>query len=300
MLLVLRAPTMSFLPFYTAEERGFFEQQGVKVRCIHSHEEKRRAVRLTAEGEIAFYTSLSAIVEGMLRGWGEVRALCATSQSTHPCIAREEIGSLADLKGRKVMVGSGRSYNEVLWLCKRYGWEPGKDIEIVPGELSERANGFADPNLSAVFGRPQYLFWLKKGGYHLLPYPDADDTWPEAGLAAGLKLTQEQPEVVQKVVNAVVMATEFVRRNRDEAINVTLRNVPYLDREAVEGNYDVLRQWYTNEITEAGVTHQAEVLTIKEDKPRHLKLQEVADLSFLQEVYKVRNAKGSVLSDLVR
>jgi hypothetical protein len=26
------------LPFYLAEERGFFEKEGIRVRCLHSHD----------------------------------------------------------------------------------------------------------------------------------------------------------------------------------------------------------------------------------------------------------------------
>ena len=174
MILILRAPSMSGLPFYVAEDKGFFEKQGVKVRCIHSHDPKRRIVQLLVEGEIDFYTSISAIVEAVTRGV-KVKALCATSNSKYPCAAREEVRSFADLKNKKVMVGGGRSRNEVLWLCRRHGWNPDQDLKIVSGDLSERAKAFSDPSFAAVFGRPQYLSWLKKGCFHLLPYPDKDD-----------------------------------------------------------------------------------------------------------------------------
>src|SRR5262245_47687471 len=114
MVLVLRAASMSGLPFHIAEEKGFFDRENVKVRCIHSHDPKRRMVQLLAEGEIAFYTSISAIVEAVTLGV-KVKALCATSNSRYPCAAREFIHSFADLKHKKVMVGGGRSRNEVLW-----------------------------------------------------------------------------------------------------------------------------------------------------------------------------------------
>jgi ABC-type nitrate/sulfonate/bicarbonate transport system substrate-binding protein len=99
MILVLRAPSMSGLPFYVAEDQGFFEKEGVKVRCVHSHDPKRRMVELLVEGQIDFYTSISAIVEAVTRGV-RVKALCATINSRYPCAAREEIRSFADLKNK--------------------------------------------------------------------------------------------------------------------------------------------------------------------------------------------------------
>ena len=279
MILILRALSMSGLPFYVAEDKGFFEKQGVKVRCIHSHDPKRRIVQLLVEGEIDFYTSISAIVEAVTRGV-KVKALCATSNSKYPCAAREEVRSFADLKNKKVMVGGGRSRNEVLWLCRRNGWNPDQDVKIVSGDLSERAKAFSDPSFAAVFGRPQYLSWLKKGGFHLLQYPDKDDAWPEGCLATSQRLIEGKPDLVQKVVNAVVAATDYARTRKDEAITVAMKNIGYLGQEAVEGNYEVLREWYSSDISETAIAHVAEVLELN-TAHQSLKLADFADLSFL-------------------
>ena len=287
MILILRAPSMSGLPFYVAEDKDFFEKQGVKVRCIHSHDPKRRIVQLLVEGEIDFYTSISAIVEAVTRGV-KVKALCATSTSKYPCAAREEVRSFADLKNKKVMVGGGRSRNEVLWLCRRHGWNPDQDLKIVSGDLSERAKAFSDPSFAAVFGRPQYLSWLKKGGFHLLPYPDKDDAWPEGCLATSQGLIEEKPDLVQRMVNAVVAATDYARTHKDEAISVAMKNIGYLGQEAVEGNYEVLREWYSSDISETAIAHVSEVLELKTDR-QSLKLDNFADLSFLT---RARESKG--------
>jgi NitT/TauT family transport system substrate-binding protein len=286
MILVLRAPSMSGLPFYVAEDKGFFEKQEVNVRCIHSHDPKRRIVQLLVEGEIDFYTSISAIVEAVTRSV-KVRALCATSNSRYPCAAREEIRSFADLKNKKVMVGGGRSRNEVLWLCRRHGWNPDQELKIVSGDLSERAKAFSDPSFAAVFGRPQYLSWLKKGGFHLLPYPDKDDAWPEGCLATSQKLIEEKPDLVQKVVNAVVAATDYARTRKDEAIAVAMKNIGYLGQEAVEGNYEVLREWYSSDISETAIAHVMEVLELK-TAGQSLRLADFADLSFLMRANSMR------------
>jgi NitT/TauT family transport system substrate-binding protein len=280
MIIILRAPSMSGLPFYVAEERGFFEKEGVKLRCLHSNDPKRRVVELLVEGEVAFYTSISAIVEAVTRGV-KVKALCATSNSKYPCAAREDIRSFADLKNKKVMVGGGRSRNEVLWLCRAYGWQPDRDLEVVSGDLAARAKAFADPSFSAVFGRPQYLAWLKKGGFHLLPYLDKDDAWPEGCLATSQALIEEKPDVVQKVVNAVVAATDYARTHKDDAIAVAMNHVGYLGKEAVEGNYDVLREWYSSDITETAIAHIVEVLELRTERFPTVKLNDFADLSFL-------------------
>jgi NitT/TauT family transport system substrate-binding protein len=280
MILVLRAASMSGLPFYVAEDKGFFDREKIKVRCIHSHDPKRRMVQLLAEGEVDFYTSISAIVEAVSRGV-KVKALCATSNSRYPCAARESINSFADLKNKKVMVGGGRSRNEVLWLCRRLGWQADQDLEIISGDLSERAQAFSDPSFAAVFGRPQYLSWLKKGGFHLLPYPDKDDAWPEGCLATSQAWIEEKRDLIQRVVNAVVAATEYAKSHKEEALTVAMNHVGYLGEEVVEGNYDVLREWYSNHLSETALAHVVDVLELKHDSAQPLRLADFADLSFL-------------------
>lgn len=286
MILTLRAPAMSFLPFYMAEEQGFFDKQGIRVRCVHAREPKNRITQLALEGETALFGSIATVVEAALMGWGEVRALCATSASVHPCAARIEIKSLADLKGKKVMAGGGRSRNELLWLCNKYGWRPDVDIEIVSGELADRVKAFSDPSFAAVFGRAEYLFWVKKGGFHLLRYPDPEAGWPGAGIGTSLRMIKENPDAVQRVVNAVAAATEFLKTHRDEAIAVAKRKVPHLNQEAIEANYDLTRESYTSDISEGAIKHLIEVLRVAKGRERPLKFEDVADLSFL------RNAKN--------
>ena len=283
MLLVLPYPTMTFLPFYVAEEKGLFERQGVKVRCIHSRDGKQRFVQLALEGEVAFYTSMSTTVEAILRGWGEVRALCANTVAHFPCVVRPEIKSMADLKGKKIMVGGGRSKNEALYICSIYGWQPGKDIEIVSqGDAIGRIHAFKDPNIFAVFARVQYLSWGEKEGFRALPYPTPGTAWCEGGLATSLQLIRENPELVQKVVTAVAEATEFVKNSAEEAIAVALKRIQYLDRAAAEDNYRVLHGAFSCDIEAPAIEYMAEVLGMVKKCPRKVMLEEIADLSFLQ------------------
>jgi len=277
---------MTFLPFYVAEEERFFEAQKVRVRCIHSSEGKEMFVRLAVEQEVAFFTAVSTTVEAVLRSWGEVRALCANVVARFPCMVRPEIQSLEQLKGRKVMVGGGRSNNEALYICSRFGWQPGKDIELVHGDAVDRIHAFQDPEISAVFARAQYLFWAEKAGFRPMFHRDPKVAWYDGGLATSVNLIRKDPDVVQRVVTAVVQASQFVKENEEEAIAVALRRIPYLDQEQAQGNYKVLRDNLSCDITATGIHYMAKVLGQVKGTPRQLKLEEVADLSFLHQAHR--------------
>lgn len=293
MLLGLPYPTMTFLPFYVAEEKGFFQEEGVTLRCAHITGGKERTVQLAVEGETAFYTSVSTTVEALLRGWGPVKAVSGNSSLPFFCVARSEIKTPQDLKGKKVMVGGGASNNQITYLCKKNGWIPGKDITIIHGDAEDRIHVFQDPTVSAVLGRTQYLFWAKQAGFHPVPFWDKKTVWHEGGLCTSIHMIQEHPDLVYAAVKATVKAMSYVKENKAKVVAVALKNIPYLTQEDAEGNYDVLRDTFTCDITAPGIRYMVEVLGLAKDSPRRLTLEDVADLSFLQRAYRELSLQAS-------
>ncbi|MGH7846905.1 MAG: ABC transporter substrate-binding protein [Candidatus Binatia bacterium] len=285
MLLALPYPTMNFLPFYAAEDLEFFSRAGVSVHCLHVRESKERKVRLCVAGDLEFYTSVSTTVEALLRGWGEVKALCSNQTTLHFCMARQEIKELRDLKGKKVMVGGGASNNQILYLAKKLGWEAGRDVTIVPGDALDRIKAFQDPTIAAVIAREEYAYWAIKAGWHLIKYPETYMRWHGGGLCTSAKLIREQPETVYKTVKAVAGATEYLNTHREEAITLALKRITHLSREEAEGNYDVHMRdgGYSCAITPEGIRFKSEVLAMAKGVSKTVTLQDAVDLSFLKK-----------------
>jgi ABC-type nitrate/sulfonate/bicarbonate transport system substrate-binding protein len=171
MLLALPYPTTNFLPFYAAEDLGFFSRAGVGLHCIHVGETKERKVRLCLAGDLDFYTSISTTVEAVLRGWGDVKALCSNQTTLYFCAARQEIAELNDLQGKRVMVGGGASNNQITYLSKKLGWILGSDITIVRGDALDRIRAFEGPAIAAVIAREEYAYWAVKAGWRLIRVP---------------------------------------------------------------------------------------------------------------------------------
>jgi len=285
MLLALPYPTMNFLPFYAAEDLGYFSRAGVKIHCLHVRETKQRKVQLCVEGDLHFYTSVSTTTEARLREWGDVKALCSNQTTLHFCSARPEITALNDLKGKRVMVGGGASNNQITYLAKELGWEIGRDVTIVHGDQHDRIRAFNDPTIAAVIAREEYAFWALQAGWRLIPYPEEYMRWHGGGLATSARLIREQPETVYGAVKAVVQATDFLNHHRQEAIELGCQRISHLSREDAEGNYEIHTRngGYTCGISDAGIRYQSEVLATAKEVSKQVSLSEVADLSFLEK-----------------
>ena len=198
MLIAMPYPTMTFLPLLVAEEKGFFAAQGVNAYCVQVQTHGGQTLaQLVDSGEVGFLTSLTNAMEAVLCDGHGIKFLCATSLTKFPCVARPEIRSIADLKGKKVMSGGGRSNTDLRFLCSRYGLRPGVDVEVVQGDSVGRAKAFEDPTIAAVFARSQFLYWGTRAGFRPLHYPDPGMGWYEGGLAAGVSLIARHPDVIQ-------------------------------------------------------------------------------------------------------
>ena len=287
MLIAMPYPTMTFLPLLVAEEKGFFSAEGASAHCVQvqSHGGQTLA-QLVDKGEVGFLCSLTNAMEAVLGHGHALKFLCATTLTKFPCVARPEIQSIADLKGKKVMSGGGRSNTDFRFLCSRYGLQPGVDVEVVQGDSIGRAKAFEDPTISAVFARSQFLYWGTKAGFKPLYYPDPGMGWYEGGLAAGVALIQQQPETVQKVVTAVVRATEYLKTHEQEAIEVALKRIPNLSRDEAEGNYAILREGFVDNLEPSVIDYMSNVVGTVKNSPRRVTLEEVADLSFLREAHR--------------
>ena len=287
MLIAMPYPTMTFLPLLVAEEKGFFAAQDVNAYCVQVQTHGGQTLaQLVDSGEVGFLTSLTNAMEAVLCSGHGIKFLCATSLTKFPCVARPEIRSIADLKGKKVMSGGGRSNTDLRFLCSRYGLRPGVDVEVVQGDSVGRAKAFEDPTIAAVFARSQFLYWGTRAGFRPLHYPDAGMGWYEGGLAAGVALIARHPDVIQKVVNAVVRATDFLKTNEKEAVEVALKRIPQLNRDEAEGNYEILREGFVDHLEPSVIDYMSNVVGTVKASPRRVTLEEVADLSFLREAHR--------------
>ena len=166
------------------------------------------------------------------------------------------------------MSGGGRSNTDLRFLCSRYGLRPGVDVEVVQGDSVGRAKAFEDPTIAAVFARSQFLYWGTRAGFRPLHYPDPGMGWYEGGLAAGVALIARHPDVIQKVVNAVVRATDFLKTNEKEAVEVALKRIPQLSRDEAEGNYEILREGFVDNLEPSVIDYMSNVVGTVKASPR--------------------------------
>lgn len=283
MLASLPYETLTFLPYYVAREAGFFKDEGVEVDYLYRlsggrRGGKRKAVDLCLAGEVVFFTAVSCAVEAQLLGWGDVKALAATNTRGSSLFARPSIRTVADLKGKRLMVGGGASVNEMKFLASTNGWEIGRDLFLIRGNEVDRAEAFANPEIDGVCARLQYRSYADRYGFHIFQIPGA--VWHEGGICTSAKMIEEQPDVVQAVVNAFVRAMVFIKENKAEAVKIGERNIRWLDEAGVASHYDIVD--FSPDMTEEGLRWMINLLAVAKGVEPRVAPSDVADMRFLQ------------------
>ncbi len=114
-----------------AHIKGFFNEEGLQAELIRI----RSAVALPAltSGEIDYHTVVAPAVNAALRGIPVRVVACFTPGLTTAIIARPEIKTVQDLKGKIIGLNSigGGLESTVRMMLKHYGLDPDKDVKFL-------------------------------------------------------------------------------------------------------------------------------------------------------------------------
>ena len=126
-----------------AQMRGFFQEEGLQAELIRI----RSAVAIPAltSGEIDFHTVVSPALAAALRGIPVRLVACFTPGLTTAIIARPELKTVQDLKGKTIGLNSigGGLENTVRMMLKHYGLDPDRDVKFL-------ATGTVDTRFAAL------------------------------------------------------------------------------------------------------------------------------------------------------
>jgi ABC-type nitrate/sulfonate/bicarbonate transport system substrate-binding protein len=284
-LLALPYPTMTFLSFYAAVEKGFFAQEGVDIEIKHVPAGGHKIMEMFLNGECQFMFAHWEMVEIALRGQMEVRGLCGSIADPYCMFVRPEIRCLADLKGKNVMVGprGSGSDTEARYVLMQAGLDTDQDVNFIVGNYLQRVQALHDPNIHAMQDRTQTWYWAEKAGWRYIKFEDPNLFLDNGGLSTTLKLIQEDPELVRKVVRGVVKATRLIKEDRKAAIDLSHHIISYLTHEEITGSYDVLRHHFDANIRPSTINFIQEAIGTVMGIQKRLKFEELVDLSFLRQ-----------------
>lgn len=261
------AGNVQHLALTAARYKGLYEEAGVLNAQVVFLRGNSINVQAIVSGSVQFASAFGPSMHAMFRG-EQIRILVQIfNQIPFSLVTRPDVGKLEDLKGAKIAVTFGGSTHSVLVaLLAKYNM-PQNFAEYlnIPGDQAKTAALMQGRAVAALMAPPADRYVLKEGFKRLIYLGDVFKGVPFSALLTTAKVIREEPDLVERVVRAVVKAMIQIRENREDGINLMMRHGG-VDREIASSLYELMRDAYVPMLSADGVMQRAEleIATLKE------------------------------------
>ena len=162
-------------------------------------------------------------------------------------MARPEIGSIRDLRGKKLAVSGfgGASHQRMLIVLRSAGLDPQKDVNIISvGDAALRMDQLRLGAIDATVLTAPHCFVAERAGFKNLGSSKDTLPLPAVGLVTLERKIKERPDQVKKVIRTVLRGMKYLRENREESVRVAIEWLS-IDRDLAERSYDIMLPNYS-------------------------------------------------------
>jgi NitT/TauT family transport system substrate-binding protein len=223
----LAARSTTSMPFFVAQERGFFREEGLEVELIVM--QAIQTIQATLGKSTQFASATGTAISSAVMG-AEIKVILAvTDRPSFDLIAQPNITSVQQLRGKKIGTGGVGSLAEILArrILTAHGVRPEEVTILATGPSHVTYLSLKAKVIDAAPLQMPLTFTAQDEGFRKLV--SAGDVYRsvQGGLATTKAILSEQPELVTKVVRAMLRATRLIKSDRNYAINFL--KGPWLD-----------------------------------------------------------------------
>jgi len=195
-------PTNSatWFPLYVTWKKGIFRDLGLELLPVTM--QARTALAALASKQIGFITQIGSPMTAIARGLPASLILVFCERSHHVLVAKHEITSPAQLRGRVVAISQpgGTVHRELLMILEKFRIDP-NEVKIV--SLASTPNGVTalkGGNVDAAMLLIPHDLYLEKDGFKPLVYLKDVAEFPLAGIVAHNDRLRDRPNEVKNVL----------------------------------------------------------------------------------------------------
>jgi ABC-type nitrate/sulfonate/bicarbonate transport system substrate-binding protein len=276
------------LALYGGIQWKIFEENGLHVEIVQIRSQIGNMALMA--NEIQYFAGVGpASVSATLRGMQSRGVWFASDQLIYSLMARPEIQSLRDLRGKKIgITGLGGTSHVALQIALEAAGENPKNFAYVvlgaPQQLPALETGTVD---AGIFN-PPFDFYAKRKKFREVLDVGAKVKMPLGGLTTMLSTIRNRPDEVRRVLRSMQLAKQEVLRSKEKATAMILKYLQ-VDKEAADDTFEALKRT----VSGSGVpTRDGMDLIIKslqaagQFTDRKVAFEEIADDRIAREVAK--------------
>jgi ABC-type nitrate/sulfonate/bicarbonate transport system substrate-binding protein len=277
-------------PYKVAQEKGFFEREGVRVRMITFRGTNLMLAALMS-GDLDYITILPFTAGAASRGVPVKIVGSVTKSSTQAIISRPEIDNIKSLKGKKVGINSfGSSVDYTAFAAlSRSGLDPQKDVNIIMagGGNVDRIVALASGSIDATVVSSPFEFHAEKQGLKtLVSAKELGELVriPVTGVNVTHKKLEKDVDEIVRVLRALRSALVVLQEQQSYGVGL-FEKAMRLARSGAERLYGLVRDQYNPDLTlpDAVINDLLAVGTFRAKEKPTVNLSAVRDWSFAEK-----------------
>lgn len=213
------SPGLFEFPVTLALERGFFRDEGIEPLMVRMS--AGTAVQATIAGSVDYNLMPGASATASLNGAPLRIVMGIFTRPLHVLVARKEISSFRDLKGKTIGISSYGATADVLVRlgARHFNMDPSKDFFILQvGGSSARFAALQNGSIDATPLDTAYLPTAEKMGFKaLVDFADLFEA-PVSAWVTTYRKIMESPGEIKQIIRATVKGVQYFRKNKGEMI----------------------------------------------------------------------------------
>ncbi len=279
-------PTVSY-PVFIAQERGFFEKNGLKAEIIRINSEPTTYQALISGDIDATSGAPTGLVQSNIQGVGVVSLGSWDNLVSYTLATKEKINDLAQLRGKKIGINrlGGKSSLILRVMLEDAGLNTSKDVTLLQlGGSQERLAALVRGGIDAAPVDFAFEPKMRQMGFHLVPgRKTAFMNGPITVTVASLTANRGK---WLRFVRAYLEATRYMTVNRAGSIEVLKKIIPGDEKETLVHAYEQMRARATLDLVapEAAIDNLIKMMTYIDKRAATLDRKKLTDYSILHEL----------------
>ena len=269
-------------------DKGIFQAEGIDLQMILVASTIQVAALTT--GDIDFSGAQSQVMAGAARGLPVKVVGFLTIKPSFWLMAKPEIKTMAELKGKIVGITAIGSSTDTLarFLVSKNGLTPDREVAFIgTGTTSNILTAMKAGTVDAGVLSPPFNAMATQMGYRTLAYFGDYVEQSLSGVGTADRMIRERPELVKRMLAATIKSLRFIQQRPSDSAQFISKEWS-LDSAAATELYKSMLPAFSKDggMDEKGIRdalkRETERMALKEETP----LSKVMDLRLLREVQK--------------
>jgi len=273
-------------PVVVAMRKEFYKDEGIEVDKIQM--QPAIGVKALMSGDVDYLLAWGSALRAAVSGVPIKAVLGFVGRPLHVLIARPEIKSPKDLKGKIIGVDSVAGTVDYLSrvAVRHFGFEPDRDVKIiVTGESPTRLAALRAGAIDATPIDVAFAVKAEDQGFKRMVYLGDLIELPLSGIAVMDQKLQSQRDQIRRVVRAGVRGLRFMKQNRNETVQMLSDYLGITPSQSARA-YDASINSFTDDgiISDKGVLLDVQLTKERLKLTKDILLSQLVDWSLVREI----------------